>query len=90
MSDAFSQKEMMLKMMVKLDETHDLLIKHMATEESQLNAIHAQALKTNGRVTKLEEDMSAVQVRQEGLATRVGTGVFIASTIFIYLVNRFL
>jgi hypothetical protein len=85
----FSQKEMVVAIMRKLDETHDLLIRHMAHEESQLEAIHSQALKTNGRVSKLEDEVDKLQIQNEGMAVKIAAAVFLATTLVGAFINKY-
>lgn len=63
---------------------------HVAYTRIKLENIEAQALKTNGRVNRLEEEVDALQIRQENLGTKIAAGVFIASTLVASLINRFL
>lgn len=81
--DHFSQKELLIKISDKLDATHDMLIRHMASEESAL-------INMTKEVSVLKEDVAELQIKHEGIATRVGTGVFVASSLFIYVLNKFL
>lgn len=76
--------------MDKVDEIGEQQGKHIAFTTAKLEAIEAQALKTNGRVTKVEDQVDIVTNRQENLATKVGAGVFVASTLFVYFINKVL
>lgn len=90
MSQDLSQKEILLRLMDKVDAIGTEQSNHVAYTRSKLENIEAEAFKTNGRVTKLEEEVDAIQVRQENLGTKVAAGVFIASTVMASLINRFL
>lgn len=84
----FSQKEMLVSLIKKLDETHDALIQHVSREEAHLREIVNQVTKTNGRVTALEDEVDALHVRTENIGVKVGAGVLIATLIVSELIRH--
>lgn len=91
-TDHFSQKEMLVRLMEKVDQTHDTLLAHGGA----LAEIQRQVTKTNGRVLKLEEEtvpsldskIHNISTKQENLGVKVGAGVFVASTLFVFFLNK--
>ncbi len=90
MTEDLSQKEILIRLMDRVEHIRDEQSEHIAYTRAKLESIEAQAMKTNGRVNRLDEVIDTVTIRQEGLATRVGTGVFVASALFVYVLNRFI
>lgn len=88
MTENLTQKEILVRLMDRVEHIKDEQAQHVAYTRAKLEAIEAQALKTNGRVNRLDETVDTIVVRQEGLATRVGTGVFVASALFVYALNK--
>lgn len=88
MAEDLSQKEILIRLMDRVEHIKDEQSEHIAYTKAKLESIEAQALKTNGRMNRAEDDIDIIKVRQEGLATRVGTGVFVASAIFVYVLNK--
>lgn len=88
MTEDLSQKEILIRLMDRVEHIKDEQSEHIAYTKAKLESIEAQALKTNGRMNRAEDDIDSIKVRQEGLATRVGTGVFVASAIFVYVLNK--
>ena len=74
--------------MQKVEALHTCQTKHTAYTREKLEAIEAQTVRTNGRVTKTEEELEAVKLKQENMAVKVGAGVFTFSTIAAYLLNK--
>jgi hypothetical protein len=52
-----------------------------------LRSIEEQTRKTNGRVSKLEEQMIDVRLINAKLMTRVGMGVFLVGTISVAFIT---
>lgn len=87
--DHFTQKEMLVAMIRKLDETHDVLIRHIAQEDAQLADITQHVQRTNGRVSKLEDEVDAINVKHEGMAVKISAAVFLATTIVVSIINKY-
>lgn len=86
MSAELTHKEILLRLMDKMDH-----ISEKQSEHSQkLDSIETQAFKTNGRVTKVEEEIDAIQIKQENMAVKVGAGVFMATIVVSFLFNKIL
>lgn len=85
-----TQKEILIRLMDKVEQIDIKQSEHIAYSKAKLISIEDQAKKTNGRVTENRNDINEIKVRQENLGTKVGTGVFIASTLFVYLINKIL
>ena len=60
MTDNLSQKEMMLRLMDKMDKVEREQTEHHVYARAKLESIEEQALKTNGRVSKNEKNITAV------------------------------
>jgi hypothetical protein len=88
--DTFTQKEILIELMKKVQETHDTLLRHMAHEESQLSEMIEHQKKTNGRVTRLEDEVDALAVKQENLGVKVAAGVLVASLVTAEIVRNLL
>lgn len=86
MTSDLSQKEILIRLMDKVDAIDTKLERAVTTGEATLK----QAEKTNGRVTKLEDEVDTVKVRQENLGVKVAAGVFILSAMVSTVVNRIL
>ena len=59
MSENLSQKEMLLRLMDKMDSVEKEQAEHHSFSRAKLESIEAQAIKTNGRVNKLEQNEKA-------------------------------
>ena len=90
MSADLTQKEILLRLMDKVEKIDREQTAHISFAKTKLETIETQALKTNGRVTKLEEEVDIVQIKQENAAVKIGAGVFVASVAFTYLFNQVL
>jgi hypothetical protein len=55
MSENLSQKEILLRLMDKMDNVEREQTNHHSFAKTKLESIEAQAIKTNGRVLKLEK-----------------------------------
>lgn len=55
MSENLTQKELLIRLMDKVDSIEKEQAEHHTYSRSKLESIESQAIKTNGRVLKLEE-----------------------------------
>lgn len=76
--------------MDKIDKFDSKQSEHIAYSKAKLESIESQALKTNGRVTANRQDIDDLKLKHENIGAKVGTGVFIASTLFVYFINKVL
>lgn len=90
MAENFTLKEIAIMLMEKLDAVDQKQSEHISYTTAKLEAIEAQTLKTNGRVSKNEEEIHALQVKHENMTVKVGVGVFVASTALAFLFNKVL
>ncbi len=90
MSAELTHKEILLRLMDKVEKIDREQTAHISFATTKLETIETQALKTNGRVTKLEEEVDIVQVKQENMAVKVGAGVFMATIVVSFLFNKIL
>ncbi len=74
--------------MDKVEDISENQKEHIAYTKAKLEAIEAQALKTNGRVNKLEGEMDDVQVRQENLGVKVAAGVTVLTMVVSGVINK--
>ena len=86
MKEDLTQKEILLRLMDKVDIIDTKLERNTAIIE----ATHAHAEKTNGRVTKLEDQMDSVMVKTENLGVKVAAGVFVATIVTAELMRYLL
>lgn len=97
MADNLTQKEILLRLMDKVERIDAKQSEHIAFSKAKLQAIEEQARKTNGRVTKHDEmfetfvkRVSRIEKKQEGLAVKVAgivSGIILAIGTFV---NKFL
>lgn len=68
----------------------DAIEKNLSSHTSILEGIQQQTTRTNGRVTKLEDQVDIIQVKTENLGVKVAAGVFIACAATAELVRAIL
>lgn len=61
---------------------------HHTFAKTKLEAIEKQAIKTNGRVSVNEREISKLKTNQEGILTKVGVGAFIVATTVTAFINK--
>ena len=69
MSRDLSQKDMLIRLMDKMDSVEKEQAEHHTFSRAKLESIEAQAIKTNGRVSKLEQN----EIAQDGKITKAQT-----------------
>lgn len=82
MGENMSQKEMLLRLMDKMDSVEKEQAEHHTYSRSKLESIEAQAIKTNGRVTKNEGDLAQLKAEVGQVKTIWATLTFIGTIVW--------
>jgi hypothetical protein len=82
MAENMSQKEMLLRLMDKMDSVEKEQAEHHTYSRSKLESIEAQAIKTNGRVTKTEKDVTLLNNDVKQVKTIWATLTFIGTAVW--------
>lgn len=61
MSENLTQKELLIRLMDKVDNIEKEQSNHHSFSRAKLESIEDQAIRTNGRVLKLEEEQAKIQ-----------------------------
>ena len=73
MSQDVTQKELLIRLMDKVETIDANQTRHMTFAENKLESIEQQAFKTNGRVTKNEKHISLIQKDYSNMKTVFAT-----------------
>lgn len=71
-------------------ETHSEIMRALGRLEGKVDGILEQATKTNGRVTKLEQDTGEIKQWKSNLMGKFSVITLVLSSISAYLTKRFL
>ena len=88
MNDSLSHTEILVRLMDKVDVIKSEQAEHIAYTRAKLESIETQALKTNGRVSSLEDivldlktkhsdDIQRIKIKQENLGVKLTVIVFV-------------
>ena len=86
MSEDLTQKEILVRLMDKVENMQERQLRHMTFAEGKLQSIEEQAIKTNGRVTVNRTDIDDMKQ----FKTRVYAYVALVPLFLSYFVSRFL
>jgi hypothetical protein len=95
MTEDLTQKEILLRLMDTVDSIKDNQSSHISFTTAKLEAIEAQAIRTNGRISKIEDvtipqmdsKIDGLLIKQENLGVKVAAGVFVVSAVVSSLVS---
>lgn len=82
MSENLSQKEMLVRLMDKMDSVEKEQAEHHSFSKNKLGSIEAQAIKTNGRVTKTEKDVINLKGTVSQIKTIWATLTFLGTVVW--------
>lgn len=82
MSENLSQKEMLIRLMDKMERVEREQTEHHSYSRGKLESIETQAIKTNGRVTKNEDDVSSLKSDVKQVKTIWATLTFIGTIVW--------
>ena len=82
MAENMSQKEMLLRLMDKMDSVEKEQAEHHTYSRAKLESIEAQAIKTNGRVTKTETDVGHLKNEVSQVKTIWATLTFLGAIVW--------
>lgn len=68
--------------------TNRELLAYFHRFDEKLDSIVAQTTKTNGRVTKLEDEVDEVKIKSENLGVKVGTAVSVITVIISVAITQ--